>query len=90
MGVGLSRTGLTEEGPVLCLCVCFQMATEDFKAERKLGEGGFGVVFSGTLHHTPVAIKVLKNANAMQAANEFQQEVGKPFPHLTLPLCTLP
>ncbi|CAI5983279.1 unnamed protein product [Closterium sp. NIES-65] len=50
-------------------------ATENFKPERKLGEGGFGTVFSGTLHHTPVAVKVLKNADAMQAANEFQQEV---------------
>ncbi|CAI5466866.1 unnamed protein product [Closterium sp. Yama58-4] len=51
------------------------MATENFKAERKLGEGGFGTVFSGTLHHTPVAVKVLKNTDAMQAAHEFQQEV---------------
>ncbi|GJP41441.1 hypothetical protein CLOM_g1119 [Closterium sp. NIES-68] len=50
-------------------------ATENFKADRKLGEGGFGTVFSGTLHHTPVAVKVLKNTDAMQAAHEFQQEV---------------
>ncbi|CAI5512179.1 unnamed protein product [Closterium sp. Naga37s-1] len=50
-------------------------ATENFKPDRKLGEGGFGTVFSGTLHHTPVAVKVLKNTDAMQAAHEFQQEV---------------
>ncbi|CAI5949382.1 unnamed protein product [Closterium sp. NIES-65] len=50
-------------------------ATENFKTDRKLGEGGFGTVFSGTLHHTPVAVKVLKNTDAMQAAHEFQQEV---------------
>ncbi|CAI7852030.1 unnamed protein product, partial [Closterium sp. NIES-54] len=49
-------------------------ATENFKPDRKLGEGGFGTVFSGTLHHTPVAVKVLKNTDAMQAAHEFQQE----------------
>eukprot|EP00270_Netrium_digitus_P021958 TRINITY_DN9660_c0_g2_i2.p1 TRINITY_DN9660_c0_g2~~TRINITY_DN9660_c0_g2_i2.p1 ORF type:complete len:684 (+),score=234.30 TRINITY_DN9660_c0_g2_i2:106-2052(+) len=50
-------------------------ATDNFRPERKLGEGGFGTVFSGTLHHTPVAVKVLKNTDAMQAATEFQQEV---------------
>eukprot|EP00270_Netrium_digitus_P021960 TRINITY_DN9660_c0_g2_i4.p1 TRINITY_DN9660_c0_g2~~TRINITY_DN9660_c0_g2_i4.p1 ORF type:complete len:545 (+),score=192.71 TRINITY_DN9660_c0_g2_i4:210-1637(+) len=50
-------------------------ATDNFSPSRKLGEGGFGTVFSGTLHHTAVAVKVLKNTDAMQAANEFQQEV---------------
>ena len=52
-----------------------QHATDDFKPSRKLGEGGFGTVFSGTLHHTPVAIKVLKNTDGIQAASEFQKEV---------------
>lgn len=61
-----------------------QNATENFKNERKLGEGGFGLVYSGTLHHTPVAIKVLKNADAMQAATEFQQEVRPRHPNQLL------
>ncbi|KVI09649.1 Protein kinase, catalytic domain-containing protein [Cynara cardunculus var. scolymus] len=33
-------------------------ATEFFAQSRKIGEGGYGPVFRGSLNHTPVAIKV--------------------------------
>lgn len=46
-------------------------------------------MYRGTVHHTPVAIKILKNTNSLQAANEFQQEVkaqstAPPFPEFPL------
>lgn len=34
-------------------------ATEGFHPHQKVGEGGFGSVYRGTLRHTAVAIKVL-------------------------------
>ena len=35
-------------------------ATGDFANDNYLGEGGFSVVYGGTLRRTPVAVKVLK------------------------------
>jgi len=41
-----------------------------------LGEGGFGKVFKGSLLGLPVAIKVLKYANAgTEAVQMFEQEI---------------
>ncbi|XP_020583624.1 U-box domain-containing protein 52-like [Phalaenopsis equestris] len=49
-------------------------ATNDFSAENKIGEGGYGPVYKAYLDHTPVAIKVLRT-DAAQGRKQFQQEV---------------
>ncbi|CAL0304690.1 unnamed protein product [Lupinus luteus] len=49
-------------------------ATSNFKPSLKIGEGGYGSIFKGILHHTEVAIKLL-HPNSMQGPSEFQQEV---------------
>ncbi|GLT97245.1 hypothetical protein SLE2022_148180 [Rubroshorea leprosula] len=49
-------------------------ATENFAPKNKIGEGGYGPVYKGTLDHTPVAIKVLR-PDAAQGMKQFQQEV---------------
>ncbi|KAK8976111.1 hypothetical protein V6N11_007605 [Hibiscus sabdariffa] len=49
-------------------------ATENFIAENKIGEGGYGPVYKGKLDHTPVAIKILR-PDAAQGKRQFQQEV---------------
>ncbi|CAL9050207.1 unnamed protein product [Musa banksii] len=51
-----------------------EVATENFAENRKIGEGGYGPVYRGTLDHTPVAIKVLR-PDAAQGRSQFQQEV---------------
>ncbi|KAJ9183607.1 hypothetical protein P3X46_007436 [Hevea brasiliensis] len=51
-----------------------EAATEKFSQSNKIGEGGYGPVYKGTLDHTPVAIKVLR-PDAAQGKKQFQQEV---------------
>ncbi|XP_056847563.1 U-box domain-containing protein 35 [Raphanus sativus] len=51
-----------------------EVATEDFSPSRKVGEGGYGPVYKGTLDYTQVAIKVLR-PDAAQGRSQFQQEV---------------
>lgn len=50
-------------------------ATRNFDPSLKIGEGGYGSIFKGSLRHTQVAIKLL-HAHSMQGPSEFQQEVG--------------
>lgn len=51
-------------------------ATKNFDAENKLGEGGFGAVFKGTLSDgTVIAVKQL-SSKSKQGNREFVNEVG--------------
>lgn len=49
-------------------------ATNKFSRENKIGEGGYGPVYKGTVNHTRVAIKVLR-PDATQGKKQFHQEV---------------
>ncbi|XP_040376602.1 U-box domain-containing protein 33-like isoform X2 [Oryza brachyantha] len=52
-----------------------EQATRGFDKELKIGEGGFGSVYKGTLRNTTVAIKML-HPMSMQGQSEFDQEVA--------------
>ncbi|CDY37074.1 BnaA04g26520D [Brassica napus] len=49
-------------------------ATNRFDSTLKIGEGGYGSIYVGTLRHTQVAIKIL-NPKSSQGPVEYQQEV---------------
>ncbi|XP_074286906.1 U-box domain-containing protein 52-like isoform X1 [Silene latifolia] len=70
-----------------------EVATEKFASQSKVGEGGYGPVYRGTLDHTPVAIKVLR-PDAAQGRKQFQQEVEvlscMRHPHMVLLLGACP
>ncbi|KAF3325774.1 U-box domain-containing protein 52 [Carex littledalei] len=51
-----------------------RIATDNFSASKKVGEGGYGPVYKCYLDHTPVAVKVLRQ-DASQGRSQFQQEV---------------
>ncbi|GJT64142.1 U-box domain-containing protein kinase family protein [Tanacetum coccineum] len=50
-------------------------ATCNFDPALKIGEGGYGSIFRGSLRHIEVAIKKL-HSNSLQGPSEFQQEVN--------------
>ncbi|AQL01875.1 U-box domain-containing protein 33 [Zea mays] len=50
-------------------------ATDNFSSLLKIGEGGFGCVYRGTLRNMTVAIKVLKS-DGLQGQSQFEQEVA--------------
>ncbi|XP_074267420.1 cysteine-rich receptor-like protein kinase 44 [Silene latifolia] len=52
-------------------------ATRDFSAETRLGEGGFGTVYNGTLENgEQLAIKRLSKSTSEQGSNEFMAEAS--------------
>ncbi|MCO5549973.1 hypothetical protein L7F22_003450 [Adiantum nelumboides] len=51
-----------------------KIATDDFSLENRIGEGSYGYVYRGTLHHTAVAVKLLKK-DSVQGSVQFQREV---------------
>ena len=51
-----------------------KIATNGFSELNQIGLGGYGPVYRGMLHHTMVAIKVLKK-DSVQGPREFQHEV---------------
>jgi hypothetical protein len=53
-----------------------QKATDNFAETNKIGEGGYGPVFKGKLHHMTVAIKLLAH-DGVHGREEFQREVKK-------------
>ena len=53
-------------------------ATCGFDSALKIGEGGYGTVYKGTLRHTTVAIKRLRS-HGIQGQKEFRHEVANNF-----------
>ncbi|CAM8894416.1 unnamed protein product [Rhodiola kirilowii] len=49
-------------------------ATRYFDSSLKIGEGGYGSIYKGVLRYTEVAVKIFQ-ANSMQGASEYRQEV---------------
>ncbi|KAJ4777780.1 U-box domain-containing protein kinase family protein [Rhynchospora pubera] len=51
-----------------------QQATQNFNDSLKIGQGGFGSVYKGSLRQTTVAIKLL-HSESLQGVAQFQQEI---------------
>lgn len=52
-----------------------EAATDCFSEAKKIGEGGYGIVYKCNLYHTPVAVKVL-HQDASDKKDQFLKEVG--------------
>ncbi|GMY36344.1 U-box domain-containing protein 34 isoform X1 [Fagus crenata] len=70
-----------------------EAATDLFSESKVIGEGGYGKVYKCSLHHTPVAIKVLRH-DAIDKKEEFLKEVEVlsqlRHPHMVLLLGACP
>jgi serine/threonine protein kinase len=54
-----------------------KLATENFSESMKIGEGGYGRVYKGTIGDTAVAVKILAHTENLQGLLQFQREVIK-------------
>ncbi|XP_062201408.1 U-box domain-containing protein 70-like isoform X2 [Phragmites australis] len=52
-----------------------KLATENFSDSLKIGEGGYGRVYKGSICDTAVAIKILRHNENLQGLLQFQREV---------------
>lgn len=70
-----------------------ESATDSFSGSVKIGEGGYGTVYMGSLQHTTVAVKVLRN-EATRGIQQFQREIEVlsriRHPHMVLLLGACP
>ncbi|KAH1160072.1 hypothetical protein AAZX31_11G213000 [Glycine max] len=69
--------GATElKGPTKYKYSDLKAATKNFSEKNKLGEGGFGAVYKGTMKNGKVvAVKILISGNSNQIDDEFESEV---------------
>ena len=54
----------------------FVISIDQITLERKIGEGGSGIVYLGKWHHHPVAVKCLKLQDAYQNSDEIEKEAA--------------
>ncbi|XP_038896759.1 U-box domain-containing protein 35-like isoform X2 [Benincasa hispida] len=70
-----------------------EAATDHFNESNKIGEGGYGPVYQGSLDHTSVAIKILR-PDRSHGQRQFQQEIEvlsrMRHPHMVLLLGACP
>ncbi|RWR88916.1 U-box domain-containing protein 34 [Cinnamomum micranthum f. kanehirae] len=70
-----------------------ESATDCFSEAKKIGEGGYGIVYKCNLYHTPVAVKVL-HQDASDKKDQFLKEVEilsqLRHPHMVLLLGACP
>ncbi|XVF35067.1 hypothetical protein REPUB_Repub18cG0113000 [Reevesia pubescens] len=70
-----------------------EVATDFFSESNVIGQGGYGKVYKCSLHHTPVAVKVLR-PDAVDSKEEFLKEVEVlsqlHHPHIVLLLGACP